>query len=85
MATGTVKWFSDKGYGFIAPDDAQSHDLFVRDSGIAGQANGPLVESAKVSYDTTPSQPTKDRPPSTSRCCKPSPQRQAISSPELAG
>ena len=29
-------------------------DLFVRDSGIAGQANGPLVEGAKVSYDTEP-------------------------------
>jgi len=38
----------------IAPDDAQSHDLFVHDSGIAGQANGPLVEGAKVSYDTEP-------------------------------
>jgi len=83
MATGTVKWFSDKGYGFIAPDDAQSHDLFVRVSGIAGQANGPLVESAKVSYDTEPTD--KGPTASTARCCKPSPQRQAISSPELAG
>jgi len=31
-----------------------SHDLFVRASGIAGQANGPPVEGAKVSYDTKP-------------------------------
>ena len=83
MATGTVKWFSNKGYGFIAPDDAQSHDLFVRDSGIAGQANGPLVEGAKVSYDTEPTD--KGTTAINVECCKPSPQRHAISSPELPG
>jgi CspA family cold shock protein len=50
MATGTVKWFSDKGYGFIAPDDA-SNDLFVHHAGVTGERNGALVEGAKVSYD----------------------------------
>jgi len=51
MATGTVKWFSDKGFGFIAPDSAQSHDLYVHHSGVTGEGNGSLVEGAKVSYE----------------------------------
>jgi len=51
MATGTVKWFSDKGYGFIAPDDAQSHDLFVHHAGMTGERNGAFAQGAKVSYD----------------------------------
>ncbi len=55
MATGTVTWFSDKGYGFIAPDEAQSQDLFVHHDGVTGEGNGSLVTGAKVSYDTDPS------------------------------
>ena len=34
MATGTVKWFNtEKGYGFIAPDDGDK-DLFVPQTGV---------------------------------------------------
>jgi cold shock protein len=51
MATGTVKWFSsDKGFGFITPDDLSS-DLFVHHSAIAGEDHRALVEGAKVSYE----------------------------------
>ena len=51
MPTGTVKWFSnDKGYGFITPDDG-SKDLFVHQSGIAGDGFRSLAEGAKVTYE----------------------------------
>jgi len=49
--TGTVKWFnSDKGYGFITPDDGSS-DLFVHYSEVktAGYAN--LDENQKVNFE----------------------------------
>ncbi len=52
MPTGTVKWFnSEKGYGFIAPDDG-SADVFAHYSEIA--SNGGyrnLDENQKVEYD----------------------------------
>jgi cold shock CspA family protein len=51
MATGTVKWFnSDKGYGFIAPDDGGA-DLFAHFSAIAGSGHRNLEENQKVEYD----------------------------------
>ncbi len=52
MATGTVKWFnSDKGYGFIAPDDG-SADLFAHFSAIAGDGHRNLEENQKVEFET---------------------------------
>ena len=51
MATGTVKWFnSEKGYGFIAPDDG-SADLFAHFSAIAGEGFKELREAQKVEFD----------------------------------
>ena len=51
MATGTVKWFnSDKGYGFIAPDDG-SADLFAHFSAITGDGYRSLEENQKVSFE----------------------------------
>ncbi|MCA1717083.1 MAG: cold-shock protein [Actinobacteria bacterium] len=53
MPQGTVKWFnSEKGYGFIEPDDG-SDDLFVHYSGIAGGGFKSLEEGQKVSYEAT--------------------------------
>jgi cold shock protein len=52
MATGIVKWFSDeKGFGFITPDDGESRDLFVHQSGIAMEGYRSLAEGARVSYE----------------------------------
>ena len=50
MATGTVKWFNDEGFGFITPDDPGA-DLFVHQSAIEGDGFKSLAEGARVSYD----------------------------------
>jgi len=52
MATGIVKWFnSDKGYGFIAPDDG-SADLFAHFSEIEGSGRRNLEENQQVEFET---------------------------------
>lgn len=51
MAQGTVKWFnSEKGYGFITPDDG-SKDLFVHFSEIQGTGYRSLDEGQKVEFE----------------------------------
>lgn len=56
MAAGIVKWFnSEKGYGFITPDDG-SKDLFVHYTAIEGDGYKSLNEGQKVEYTPTQGQ-----------------------------
>ena len=51
MSNGTVKWFnSQKGYGFIQPDDGQK-DVFVHISALERAGNSNLQEGQKLSFD----------------------------------
>ncbi len=51
MSTGTVKWFnSQKGYGFIQPDDG-SKDVFVHISAVERAGMAGLNEGQKLKYD----------------------------------
>ncbi len=51
MSTGTVKWFnSQKGFGFIQPDDG-SKDVFVHISAVERAGMNGLNEGQKVSFD----------------------------------
>ena len=47
---GTVKWFnSDKGYGFIAPDDG-TPDVFVHHTAIKTDGYRSLQDNQRVEY-----------------------------------
>ncbi len=51
MQTGKVKWFnSNKGYGFIAPDDGKN-DVFVHYSALEKSGVNTLAEGQKVSFE----------------------------------
>jgi CspA family cold shock protein len=51
MATGTVKWFnSQKGYGFIQPDDG-GKDVFVHISAVEQAGLKGLNEGQKINYE----------------------------------
>lgn len=51
MTQGTVKWFnSQKGFGFIQPDDG-SKDVFVHISAVERAGMRGLIEGQKISFD----------------------------------
>jgi CspA family cold shock protein len=51
MRTGTVKFYnSQKGYGFIAPDDG-GKDVFVHATALEQAGLRGLVEGQKISFD----------------------------------
>lgn len=50
MASGRVKWFSDKkGFGFI--ENTEGKDVFVHHSDIGGDGFKTLSEGQEVTYD----------------------------------
>jgi CspA family cold shock protein len=51
MATGKVKWYnSQKGYGFIAPDDG-GKDVFVHATALEAAGLRTLNDGQAVSYE----------------------------------
>ena len=53
MAQGTVKWFNtQKGFGFIQPDDG-TKDVFVHISAVERAGLPGLNEGQKVSFELT--------------------------------
>ncbi|MEM1045954.1 MAG: cold-shock protein [Pseudomonadota bacterium] len=52
MKSGTVKFYnSQKGYGFIQPDDG-GKDVFVHATALERAGMSGLAEGQKVSFDT---------------------------------
>ncbi|WP_379550162.1 cold-shock protein [Erythrobacter sp. W53] len=59
MTIGTVKFFNtDKGYGFIAPEDG-GDDAFVHISAVQRAGMTTLEKDQRVSYDLEPDQKGK--------------------------
>lgn len=53
MATGKIKWYnSQKGYGFIAPDEG-GKDVFVHATAVEAAGMRSLNDGQAVSYELT--------------------------------
>ena len=51
MATGTVKWFNtQKGYGFIKPDDSET-DVFVHISAVERSGLTQIDEGQRLQFE----------------------------------
>jgi CspA family cold shock protein len=53
MATGTIKTLSDRGFGFIRPDEGRE-DLFFHRSALVDLVFEELRQGERVSYSTEP-------------------------------
>jgi len=52
--SGTVKFFnSEKGFGFITPDDG-GKDVFVHISSVQASGMEGLAENQKITFETEP-------------------------------
>lgn len=56
MMTGTIKRLTDKGFGFITPDEAGAKDVFFHSSALIDMVFDELREGDKVSFETEESE-----------------------------
>lgn len=50
--TGTIKTVTEKGFGFIKPDDETLKDVFFHQSSLVDVTFDELRQGDKVSFDT---------------------------------
>ena len=53
MAEGTVKTITDRGFGFIRPDDGRD-DVFFHQSALGGLSIDQLRQGDRVSFEAEP-------------------------------
>ncbi len=50
--TGKIKTLTDKGFGFITPDDGEGKDLFFHSSSLEGLTYEELNQGDAVNFET---------------------------------